>query len=53
MNLFRIKSIVSFHTFWNLFSFHFESLSLRQWVQNEKKKSAQKLKKLNKFFNTE
>ena len=39
------------HPFWHLFPFHFVPLSHRQCGQNEKKKSAQKLKKSNKYFN--
>ncbi len=53
MSLSLNKANFLFHTFWHLFSFHFEPLSYGQCDQNEKRKSAQKLKKLTKSFNEE
>lgn len=52
MTLCRIEDIFLFPSFWNLFPFHFNPLSHRQCDQNEKKKSAQKLMKLNKSLNS-
>ena len=52
MNLLTIQSLFLFHIFCPLFPLSFFSLSHRQWDQNEKKESTQKLKSLKKLYNT-
>jgi hypothetical protein len=47
MNVYRSSFPCSFRFFWHLFSSCFAPLSHGHYDQNKKKKSAQKLKKLN------